>query len=143
VSARPIGASGGKSREEFVIGGYIPNGDAVDSILVGYYDDQELMCAASVRAGIAPELRRVLLAHLQTLSSRRCPFVNLPDGGEGRWGEGLTAAKILMCGWLEPFLVARIEFLEWTPDNRLRHPRFAGIRADKDPREVVREDPGG
>jgi ATP-dependent DNA ligase len=32
-----------------------------------------------------------------------------------------------MCRWLDPFLVACIEFLEWTRDNRLRHPRF-GIR---------------
>jgi hypothetical protein len=36
-----------------------------------------------------------------------------------------------------PFIVVRIEFLEWTPENRLRHPRFAGIR--KDAREVTRE----
>jgi ATP-dependent DNA ligase len=50
---------------------------------------------------------------------------------------------MVTCCWLEPFLVARIEFLEWTPDNRLRHPRFAGIRSDKDARGVVREDPAG
>jgi hypothetical protein len=81
----------------------------------------------------------VFLAHLQTLGSKRCPVANLPDGWEGRWGEGLTTAKMLICSWLEPFLVARIEFLEWTPDNRLRHPRFAGIRADKDARDVLRE----
>jgi ATP-dependent DNA ligase len=29
--------------------------------------------------------------------------------------------------WSEPFIVVRIEFLEWTPENRLRHPRFAGF----------------
>jgi bifunctional non-homologous end joining protein LigD len=44
-----------------------------------------------------------------------------------------------ICRWLDPFIVARIEFLERTPDNRLRHPRFAGIRIAKDAREVVRE----
>jgi ATP-dependent DNA ligase len=64
----------------------------------------------------------------------------LPDRGEGRWGDGLTAAKMAACRWLDLFLVARIEFLEWTPDNRLRHPPFAGIRSDKDARNVVRED---
>jgi len=126
-----------------VIGGYISNGNLLDSILVGYNDDRELMYAASVRAGMAPELRRALRAHLEALSNARCPFVNLPDGGDGRWSEGLTAAKMFICRWLEPLKVARIEFLEWTPDNRLRHPRFAGIRADKDAREVIREDPGG
>jgi bifunctional non-homologous end joining protein LigD len=44
-----------------------------------------------------------------------------------------------ICRWLGPFLVGHIEFLEWTPENRLRHPRFAGIRSDKDAHEVVRE----
>jgi bifunctional non-homologous end joining protein LigD len=53
--------------------------------------------------------------------------------------EGLTVAKMAECQWLDPFLVARIEFLEWTPDNRLPHPRLAGIRSDKNAREVVRE----
>jgi bifunctional non-homologous end joining protein LigD len=46
------------------------------------------------------------------------------------------------CRWLEPFIVVRIDFLEWTPENRLRHQRFAGIRSDKDAREVLREEPG-
>jgi ATP-dependent DNA ligase len=42
--------------------------------------------------------------------------------------------------WIDPFLVVRIDFSEWTPENQLRHPRFAGIGSDKDPREVMRED---
>jgi bifunctional non-homologous end joining protein LigD len=93
------------------------------------------MYAASVRAGIPAQYRRVLLAHFDVLRIQRCPFANLPDRGEGRFGEGLTAAKMALCRWLNPFIVARIEFLEWTPDNRLRHPRFAGIRSDKDARD--------
>ena len=110
-----------------MIGGYIPNGDAIDSMLVGYNVRRELTYAASVRAGIAPELRRALLPHFEALRTARCPFVNLPDRGEGRWGEGLTAAKMAMCRWLYPVVVARIEFLEWTPENRLGHRRFAGM----------------
>jgi ATP-dependent DNA ligase len=43
------------------------------------------------------------------------------------------------CRWLDPVLVARIEFLEWTPEDRLRHPKFVGLRSDKDPRQVIRE----
>jgi hypothetical protein len=38
-------------RQEFVIGGYTLNGNALDSILVGYYRGRDLMYAASVRAG--------------------------------------------------------------------------------------------
>ena len=41
-----------------------------------------------------------------------------------------------------PIHVARIEFLEWTPDDRLRHPGFAGIRSEKDANEVVLEEIG-
>jgi ATP-dependent DNA ligase len=126
--------------QEFVIGGYIPNGDILDSLLVGYYHGRDLIYAASVRAGIPSEFRRVVVAHFEALRISRCPFANLPDRGEGRWSEGLTAAKMVACCWLHPFIVARIEFLEWTPDNRLRHPRFDGIRSDKDVRDVVREE---
>jgi hypothetical protein len=57
-----------------------------------------------------------------------------------RWFPGvvkLTAAKMVACRWLDPFIVARIKFLEWTADDRLRLPRFAGIRSDKEAREVV------
>jgi DNA ligase D-like protein (predicted ligase) len=125
--------------QEFVIGGYIPNGSVVDSLLVGYYVGRDSRYAGSVRAGLPSEFRRVLPAHLKGLQIARCPFVNLPDRTEGRWGEGLTAGKMGTCRWLHSFLVARIEFLEWTPENRLRHPRFAGIRSDMDAREVVRE----
>jgi ATP-dependent DNA ligase len=127
--------------QEFVVGGYIPNGNILDFLLVGYYEDRHLMYAAGVRAGIQPEFRRVLLPYLEGLRISRCPFANLPESTDGRWGEGLTAAKMEACCWLHPFIVARIEFLEWTPEDRLRHPRFAGIGTDKDAREVVRDGP--
>ena len=42
--------------------------------------------------------------------------------------------------WVEPELVAQIAFMEWTPDGRLRHPSFLGLRVDKAAREVVREE---
>jgi DNA ligase D-like protein (predicted ligase) len=126
--------------QEFVIGGYVPDGDRIESLLVGYYSGGDLLYAARVRAGISVGTRRVLMPFLQELLSPQCPFTNLPERTEGRWGEGLTLQKMQMCHWLEPFLVARIEFLEWTPENRLRHPRFAGIRDDKGFRDVVRED---
>ena len=79
--------------QEFVIDGYIPNGDVLDSLLVGYYERHKLMYAASVRAGIPAQYRRVLLAHFDALRIQRCPFANLPDRGEGRWGEGLSAGE--------------------------------------------------
>jgi len=41
--------------------------------------------------------------------------------------------------WVRPQLVAQVGFTEWTRDDKLRHPRYTGLRTDKDPREVVRE----
>ncbi len=43
--------------------------------------------------------------------------------------------------WAEPVLVAQVAFTEWTRDGLLRHPRFLGLRDDKDPADVVRESP--
>ena len=59
----------------------------------------------------------------------KCPFANLPEARTGRWGEGLTAAKMKDCRWLKPDLVGQFEFVEWTPDKHLRHARFGGSRA--------------
>jgi bifunctional non-homologous end joining protein LigD len=41
--------------------------------------------------------------------------------------------------WVEPVLVVEVEFTDWTPDGRLRHPSYKGLRDDVRPEEVVRE----
>lgn len=120
-----------------MIGGYPSNGHVLDSILVGYYEGRELMYAASSRAGFSPEFRRVLLPRGATGASMP---VQQPTGQ--RWralGRRPYGPKMAMCRWLDPFLVARSEFLEWTSENRLHHARFAGLRSDKDARDVLRE----
>jgi bifunctional non-homologous end joining protein LigD len=63
----------------------------------------------------------------------------LPDKRAGAWGQGITAEKMKECQWLKPLAVAEIEFAEWTPDDRLRHASFVGLRRDKKPRDVVKE----
>ena len=73
------------------------------------------------------------------LAIKECPFANLPEAKSGRWGAGLTAAKMKDCRWLKPVLVAQIEFLEWTGDNHLRHTRFVALRDDKPAEQVRRE----
>src|SRR6266851_8686165 len=60
------------------------------------------MYAATVRAGLPTEFRRALLPHFEKFQIPHCPFWNLPDRTEGRWGEGLTAGKMSACRWLEP-----------------------------------------
>jgi len=63
----------------------------------------------------------------------------LPQDSTGRWGQGLTAAKMAECVWIKPELVAAFEFLEWTDADHVRHLKFIGLRNDKDPHKVVRE----
>lgn len=43
------------------------------------------------------------------------------------------------CRWVRPELVGQFEFMEWTPDERLRHVKFVGLRDDRDARDVWRE----
>jgi hypothetical protein len=70
---------------------------------------------------------------------RRTPGERVDSEGS-RGFESPPLRRLALCRWLDPFLVVRLEFLEWTPENRLRHPRFAGLRNDKGAHEVARED---
>jgi bifunctional non-homologous end joining protein LigD len=125
--------------QEFVIGGYIPSTLGVDSLGVGFYRGKDLFYAARVRAGLVPATRRELFERLKHLKTPKCPFVNLPEEAAGRWGQGLTAEKMQECVWVRPELVARIQFLEWTGADHLRHTKLIALRDDKDPSMVVRE----
>ncbi len=51
------------------------------------------------------------------------------------------APRVRDATWVTPRLVAQVAFTEWTSDNRLRHPSFLGLREDKAPAEVVKEEP--
>jgi bifunctional non-homologous end joining protein LigD len=84
----------------------------------------------------------MIYGKLKSLVTDQCPFVNLPDEHESRWGEGLSAEKMKKCVWVRPEAVAQIEFLEWTDADRLRHSKFVGLREDKNAREVVKEHGG-
>jgi bifunctional non-homologous end joining protein LigD len=125
--------------QEFVIGGYIPSALGVDSLVVGFYRGKDLIYAARVRAGLVPATRRQVFDKIKLLKTPKCPFVNLPEAAEGRWGQGLTADKMKECVWLRPETVARIDFLEWTGADHLRHAKFVALREDKDPGKIVRE----
>jgi hypothetical protein len=68
-----------ENQHEFVIGGYRPAGNAINALLVGYYDDTGFRFAGKVRAGLVPHLRREIAKALQPLHVDRCPFVDLPN----------------------------------------------------------------
>jgi DNA ligase D-like protein (predicted ligase) len=125
--------------QEFVIGGYTPGTNGFDALIVGFYRGKELIYSARVRAGFVPATRRQVFEQIKGLRASKCPFVNLPEAGDGRWGQGLTAEKMKRCVWLKPEAVVRIDFREWTGADHLRHTKFVGLREDKDPRKVVRE----
>jgi bifunctional non-homologous end joining protein LigD len=127
-------------QQEFVIGGYRPDGpNGLDALLVGYYKGKELRFAGKVRAGLIPHVRREVLGKLKPLQVQECPFANLPDTDVGRWGAGITADQMREMHWTKPQLVAQIRFVEWTAENRLRHAAFLGLRLDKSARQVRRE----
>jgi bifunctional non-homologous end joining protein LigD len=68
------------------------------------------MFAARVRAGFVPATRREVFAQIKHFKSAKCPFANLPEKSEGRWGQGLTAEKMKSCVWLKPEAVVRVDF---------------------------------
>lgn len=125
--------------QEFVIGGYTIGGTTFDALVFGYYEGTRLIYVARTRNGFTPALRAQLMQRFRGLETPHCPFANLPEKRSGRWGQGLTAAKMKACRWLKPVLVGQFEFREWTPDDHLRHSRFVGLREDKKAREVGRE----
>lgn len=114
--------------QEFVVGGFTePAGSRVGigALLLGYYEDGRLRYAGKAGTGFD---RRTLLAlrrQLDELQEAESPFAD-------RVAERTAH-------WARPRLVAQIAFTEWTRDGMLRHPRYQGLRNDKDPTEVVRE----
>jgi ATP-dependent DNA ligase len=79
-----------------------------------------------------------LLLDCKSVRSGWRRLVNLPQKEPGRWGSGLTAEKMKQCVWLRPETVVRIDFAQWTSGDHLRHPKFAALRDDKDPRRWLR-----
>jgi bifunctional non-homologous end joining protein LigD len=121
-----------ESGQEFVIGGFTdPRGTRTGfgALLLGYYDpDRKLVYAGKVGTGFTRRTLDRLHATLAGLEQDQPPFDRgrLPRSG---------------VHWVQPRLVAEVGFSEWTTDGELRHPRFQGLRDDKDPAEVVRELP--
>jgi bifunctional non-homologous end joining protein LigD len=125
--------------QEFVIGGYTIGGTPFDALIFGLYEGGTLIYAGRTRAGFTPALRAQLIKRLRPLETPTCPFANLPEAKSGRWGQGLTAAKMKDCRWLKPVLVGQFEFLEWSGENHLRHSKFVALREDKKATDVRRE----
>jgi len=121
-----------ENSQEFVIGGYTdPQGSrrGLGALLIGYYDDKgRLTYAGKVGTGFDEATLASLQRTLAGLERRQPPFARglLPKSG---------------VHWVEPQLVGQVGFSEWTTAGQLRHPRYQGLRRDKDPASVTRERP--
>lgn len=127
--------------QEFVIAGFTPSDKNFDALIIGYYEKGKLLYAGRTRNGFTPAIRVELAKRLRPLQVPECPFDNLPEKKSGRWGQGLTAAKMKECRWLKPVLVGQFEFVEWTADLHLRHTSFIALRDGKKAKDVTREKP--
>ncbi|MCW2955363.1 MAG: ligD [Thermoleophilia bacterium] len=137
-----------QQRQEFVIGGWTTGAGrragGIGSLLVGYHDEEgRLRFAGGVGTGFSDAFLANLHAMLLPLERDETPFeVGLPGKEKplGKWQamRGRTAPTEVH--FAEPQLVCEVEFTEFTRDGTLRHPSFQGLRDDKDPKDVVRED---
>ena len=123
-----------ESGQEFVIGGFTdPQRSRIGfgALLLGYYDpDGRLVYAGKVGTGFDNQMLRSLHDRLAAIER------------PGRAFEaGPLPRSLSGVHWVQPRLVGEVGFSEWTTAGELRHPRFQGLRDDKDPREVVRETP--
>lgn len=131
-----------QKEQEFVIGGYTdPAGsrEFFGAILVGFYEDNRLRFAGKVGTGFNANRLRTLRSKFDKLTTDRCPFVDLPISRSGQTPRILTPSELKRCHWVKPASVCEIKFAEWTRDGRLRQPVFLGLREDKHPKEVRRE----
>lgn len=117
------------SESEFVIGGYTePSGSRqyLGALLLGVYEGNSLRYAGKVGTGFDTETLRNLSKKLQKLKQGKSPFAD--------------EVREKNATFVRPKLVVQIAYTEWTKDGRLRHPAFLGLRDDKAPHEVRKEE---
>lgn len=119
--------------QELVVGGWTDpqrSRTGFGALLLGYHDGRGagLRYAGKVGTGFDHAALADLAARFGDLAADRTPFAE-PVHEKG-------------VHWLRPQLVVEVGFSEWTRDGRLRHPRYLGLRDDKAPEDVVREEPG-
>jgi DNA ligase D-like protein (predicted ligase) len=99
---------------------------ALGALLLAYHDGSQLVYAGKVGTGFSDQVLRDLHRRLSRLEvgASPCDRGKLPVKG---------------VHWARPELVAQVAFTEWTSTGQLRHPRYVGLRDDKQADDVVRE----
>jgi bifunctional non-homologous end joining protein LigD len=122
--------------QELVIAGWTKGSgnraSGFGSLVLGVQRDGELVWAGNVGTGFTQAEIGRLLEKLRPLRRDTTPFAAAPKMPRVRKGD---------VQWVEPELVAEVEFSEWTHDGRLRQPSYQGLRKDKAPGEVRKEEP--
>ena len=119
-----------EASQELVVGGFTdPQGARVGlgALLVGYYEGDDLVFAGKIGTGFDTKLLLDLRQRLDKLETPTTPFTK---------AKGLPR---LRAHWVRPSIVVQVSFIEWTVNNKLRHPRLIGVRFDKNAQDVVRE----
>jgi len=119
-----------EASQEFVVGGFTdPQGARVGlgALLVGYYDGGDFAFAGKVGTGFDTRLLLELRARLDAIEVSKSPFTKA------------TGLPRLRAHWVRPEIVVQIAFIEWTVHGKLRHPRLLGVRVDKSPTDVTRD----
>ncbi len=117
-------------QQEFVIGGFTePSGERVGfgALLLGFYRNGDLVYAGEVGTGFDDETLESLRSKFKSIQRKTSPF----DQGEPETKD---------VHFVTPKHVCEVAFTEWTRENRLRHPRYKGLRWDKNPENVHKED---
>jgi bifunctional non-homologous end joining protein LigD len=113
--------------QEFIVGGFTPPGGSrtgFGSLLLGVFDGPKLRYAGRVGAGFSARQLEHLHRALKAITTKESPFAErVPE-----------SARVT---WVEPRFVVEVEYSERTRDGRLRHPRFRGVRDDRDPKEIT------
>jgi len=126
----------GKQHQEFVVAGYTKGqgrrSGRLGSLALAENVGGELRYVGNVGTGFTEDEIERLMKLLNPLERADSPFPAVPRMPRVRKGDVV---------WVEPRLVAAIEFAEWTHDHHLRAPSYQGLREDKDAEEVRPEHP--
>jgi bifunctional non-homologous end joining protein LigD len=121
-----------EASQELVVGGFTdPQGGRVGlgALLVGYFDADDFVFAGKVGTGFDTKLLLDLRSRLDAIEIPQSPFTVA------------TGLPRIRAHWVRPEMVVQVAFIQWTAHGKLRHSRFLGLRSDKPPHDVVREQP--